>query len=214
MQVAVEVRDLTFSYDGGTPVIDSVSFTVEAGEFLGIVGPNGSGKTTLLKLILGLLKPISGEVRLRGRVGYVPQKVRVDPSFPGTVGEILRSVGIRNREVLRSLHLDRIKSKRFRDLSGGEQRLALLGIALAGDPEVVILDEPTAGLDPHAKIHLSEILKGLRGEKTVLMVSHDIGLVLSLATRVLCLNRRVHYIGPPSEAPGFIEELFGIRVKV
>jgi zinc transport system ATP-binding protein len=213
MREVIEVRDLTFSYDGKTFAVEGVSFSVEEGEFLGVVGPNGSGKTTLLKLLLGLLKPHRGLVRLRGRAGYVPQKVQTKTGFPGTVGEVLASANT-PEEVLERLHLKRLAGRRFRDLSGGEQRLVLFGLALSGNPEVLLLDEPTAGLDTHARRHIAEILEDLKGTRTVVMVSHDIGLVLRLATRILCLNRRVHYLGTPEEAPGFIEELFGIGTEV
>ncbi|MDQ7081827.1 MAG: metal ABC transporter ATP-binding protein [Aquificota bacterium] len=207
----VEVRDLSFSYDGRTPVIENVTFQVEEGEFVGIIGPNGSGKTTLIKLILGLIKPEAGSVLVSGRVGYVPQSISTDPGFPGTVDEILEASGL-SGDVIDRLHLRRLLRRRFVDLSGGERRTVLFGVALAGDPEILVLDEPTAGVDTHTKAHISAILKNLKGTKTVLMVSHEIGLVLSMATKVLCLNRRVHYIGPPEEAPNFIEELFGIGV--
>ncbi|MDQ7037777.1 MAG: ATP-binding cassette domain-containing protein, partial [Aquificota bacterium] len=180
-------------------------------EFVGIIGPNGSGKTTLIKLILGLIKPEAGSVLVSGRVGYVPQSISTDPGFPGTVDEILEASGL-SGDVIDRLHLRRLLRRRFVDLSGGERRTVLFGVALAGDPEILVLDEPTAGVDTHTKAHISAILKNLKGTKTVLMVSHEIGLVLSMATKVLCLNRRVHYIGPPEEAPNFIEELFGIGV--
>ena len=206
----VRVKDLSFSYDGRTPVIENVTFEVEDGEFVGIIGPNGSGKTTLIKLVLGLLKPSAGSVFVSGSVGYVPQRISTDQSFPGTADEILKASGS-SEEIIDRLHLRRILCRKFVDLSGGEQRTLLFGIALAGDPEILILDEPTAGVDAHTKAHISAILEDLKGTKTILMVSHDIGLVLGVATKVVCLNRRVHYIGPPEKAPAFIEELFGMR---
>ena len=228
MREIVEVRDLSFSYDGKVLALEDVSFQAREGEIVGVIGPNGSGKTTLLKLVLGLLKPLSGEVKVFGTsperaarercIGYVPQEVSPDPIFPATVGEILTSVGGRclDYKLIRRLHLEDKINRKFSDLSGGERRIALLGMSLSCDPDLLVLDEPTAGLDLHACRHVADLLRDLtqRRKRTVLMVSHDIGFVLSIADRVLCLNRRVHYFGPPDEAPEVIEDLFGIRIRV
>ena len=211
MREVIRVEDISFSYGGSSPVLEGVSFSVEEGEFLCIVGPNGAGKTTLLRIILGLLKPLSGRVSVMSKsMGYAPQRLEVESLFPGTVWEILRSSGGKVSDLVDRLHLEGLVKRRFTELSGGERRKVLLALAFSSDPDTLLLDEPTAGLDAHTTKHVEEILREVKGLKTVLLVSHDVRLVSSLADRVLCLNRRVHYFGPPEEVPALVEDLFGI----
>lgn len=221
----IEIEDLYFSYDGRANVLEGVNLRVEEGEFVGIVGPNGAGKTTLLKIMLGLLKPNEGRVKLFGkdiddfreweRIGYVPQRLDVEQNFPATVDELFRSVTTEDRvkEISSYLHIDLFIHKQFLKLSGGQQQLVLLGMALSSDPDLLLLDEPTAGLDPHSRMHIAEILRDLstNEEKTVVMISHDIGLVINNVDRVVCLSRHVCYSGDPEEAIETIEDIFGIR---
>ena len=221
----IEVEDLHFSYEGRISVLEGVNFKVREGEFVGIVGPNGAGKTTLFRIILGFLRPTKGRVRLFGkdlrdfkewnRVGYVPQKLSIEQSFPATVEELLRSVADedRIREIASYLHIDLFMDRQFLRLSGGQQQLVLLGMALASDPDLLLLDEPTAGLDLHSQTHIVEILRDLSANegRTVVMISHDIGLVLKNVDRVVCLSRAVCYSGDPEGAVETIEEIFGIR---
>ncbi len=220
----VEVESLSFSYKGEHPVLEEVSFKVEKGDFVGIIGPNGGGKTTLLKVILGLLRPSKGSVKLFGkdvnyfsdwkRIGYIPQRVRVKEDFPATASEILQLSDAEEKlqEIINFLHLEDILTKKFVELSGGQQQLVLLGSVLAEDPDLLVLDEPTVGLDIHARRHIMEILRDVSSsqEKTVLMVSHDLGGILEVSDKVLCLDGRVQYFGPPEEALHIIEELFGL----
>lgn len=221
----IEVEDLYFSYDRRVNVLEGVSLKIEKGEFVGIIGPNGAGKTTLLRILLGFLRPVEGKVRLFGkeitdfkdwyRVGYVPQRLGVEQNFPATVEELLGAVSQKEKlgEVASYLHIDLFMNKQFLKLSGGQQQLVLLGMTLASGSELLLLDEPTTGLDLHAKTHLIEILKDLSTNegKTVVMVSHDLGLVLKSVDRVICLNRYVCYSGDPDGAVEPIEDMFGIR---
>ncbi len=226
MQV-IKVDNVCFSYDGKSSVLKDVSFSVSQGDFVGIVGPNGAGKSTLFKIILGFLKPLSGNVWLFGkeiasfrewsRIGYVPQRLSVEQAFPATVEEMLSLVASRERlsELADFLHMKTFIRKQFQELSGGQQQLVLLGMALASDPELLLLDEPTAGLDVHARRHIMEILGDIstnRG-RTVLMISHDIGLVLRSVDKVMCLNKEVLYYGEPDGAVEVIEDMFGLRGK-
>ena len=220
----IEVEDLHFSYEGKVEVLEGVNLKVSEGEFVGVVGPNGAGKTTLFKIILGFLRPDRGRVRLFGkdlkdfkewdRVGYVPQRLGVEQSFPATVEELLRSVASeeRIREIASYLHIDLFMDRQFLKLSGGQQQLVLLGMALSSDPDLLLLDEPTAGLDLHSQMHIMEILRNLSANgRTVVMISHDVGLVLKNVDRVVCLSRTVCYSGDPEGAVEPIEEIFGIR---
>ena len=212
MGKVVEVRGATVAYEVNKPVLSDISLDLEEGELLGVVGPNGSGKTTLIKLILGLVKPISGEVVLRGRAGYVPQQIEADPSLPATVEELITAVGGRSsHEVLAELHLHELWRKRFTSLSGGQKKIALIGMALSVDPEVLLLDEPTAELDVHFRRHVLLFLKDLtkRG-KSVLLVSHDINFVLTNADRVIILRNSVLFDGKPEEGGKLLQKTFGM----
>ena len=218
----VEAQEVTFSYDRRTPVLEGVSFKIHEGEFVGIVGPNGAGKSTLLKLLLGLIKPTSGEISIFGtpidkfkdwkRMGYVPQRLGVDTSFPATVSELL-GFSDHDTDIYKTLHLDEIMDRQFTKLSGGQQQRVLLGMALTTSPDLLILDEPTAGLDLHSKNHMIEILENLslNMRKTILMVSHDVGMVIKHVDRVMCIDRTLQFFGEPEEAVGVIEEMFGLK---
>jgi len=222
MQV-IEIENLSFSYDGRTNVLEDLNLTVGSGEFIGIVGPNGAGKTTLFRLLLGFLKPRRGSLKLFGesgetfrrwdRIGYVPQRLSVEHNFPATVGELLALTGGDTQEVTALLHLNDLLDRQFQKLSGGQQQIVLLGMALARNPDLLLLDEPTAGLDVHFQRHIIQTLRSLsvKENRTVLMISHDIGLVLRTVDKVLCLNRRVYYYGEPEGAVEAVEEMFGIK---
>ncbi len=222
MQV-IEIKNLSFSYDGRTDVLEDLNLTVRRGEFVGIVGPNGAGKTTLFRILLGFLKPRRGSLKLFGenietfrrwdRIGYVPQRLSVERNFPATVRELLDLTGKDPQEVIALLHLNDLLDRQFLRLSGGQQQIVLLGMALVRNPDLLLLDEPTAGLDVHFQRHIIQTLRSLsvRENRTVLMISHDIGLVLRTVDRVLCLNRRVRYYGEPEGAIEAVEEMFGIK---
>ncbi len=222
MQV-IEIENLSFSYDGRTDVLEDLNLTVRRGEFVGIVGPNGAGKTTLFRILLGFLKPRRGSLKLFGenietfrrwdRIGYVPQRLSVERNFPATVRELLDLTGKDPQEVIALLHLNDLLDRQFLRLSGGQQQIVLLGMALVRNPDLLLLDEPTAGLDVHFQRHIIQTLRSLsvRENRTVLMISHDIGLVLRTVDRVLCLNRRVRYYGEPEGAIEAVEEMFGIK---
>jgi len=202
--------DLWFAYDR-VPVLEGITLRVEHGEFIGIIGPNGGGKTTLLKLILGILTPDRGTVRVFGRrpetvrhrIGYVPQHLHFDRSFPVTVeeialmGRISRSGPgpVRRRdqraaqEALEMVGLAHLARNRFGDLSGGQRQRALIARALAAEPDMLLFDEPTANADSSSGTRLYQILQDLNQRMTILVVSHDIGFVNQKITSVVCVNR-------------------------
>jgi zinc transport system ATP-binding protein len=211
---AIEVEHVFYSYER-TEVLKDVSFTLEPGEFLGIIGPNGGGKTTLLKLLLGILKPDQGRIRVLGqephdashRVGYVPQNAVFNRSFPISVmdvalmGRLARSrMGKKykeeDRQKVRSV-LERVGMWDYRDrpvgkLSGGQLQRVFIARALATDPEILFLDEPTAGVDSEFQSDLYDFLKELNREVTIVVITHDIGVVSSYMKSIACLNR--HFI--------------------
>ncbi len=226
MKDILRVEGLSFAYDGRRKVLENVSFKVQEGEFVGIIGPNGAGKTTLLRLILKLLKGFEGKIYLFGtelerfkeweRVGYVPQRVGLNKLSPVSVRELLLSSS-RNREVLNSLveflHMEELMDKQFKKLSGGQQQLVLLGMALSSEPELIFLDEPTAGLDIHSREHLMEILKELSSKrgKTIIMVSHNLGMLFSNVDRVIAIDCEVKYDGSPENSRDILASLFGLH---
>lgn len=233
---AVELEDVWFSYDR-RPVLESLTLRVERGEFLGIIGPNAGGKTTLLKLVLGLLSPDRGRVRVfgdppraaRGRVGYVPQYASFEHAFPistlelvlmgrlghadslGRLGERDRAVA---REALERLELEARAGERIGELSGGQLQRALIARALAVEPELLLLDEPTASVDTRVGRSVYEYLEELADEITVILVSHDIGVLSRFVGSVACLNRRLHYHGSEELTPEVIEETYGAPVDM
>ncbi|WP_435194829.1 metal ABC transporter ATP-binding protein [Natronomonas sp. EA1] len=217
----VELDSVTFGY-GDRPAIEDVSLTVESGEFLGLVGPNGSGKTTLLKLMLGLLEPDSGRVRLFGqpahrvgdgtRVGYVAQAAGTASGMPVTVQEAVRMgryphVG-RGRfsqadrdaieEAMARVGVTDLASRRVAELSGGQRQRVLIARALAADAALLALDEPAVGVDADSRSAFYDLLGELNDEgRTIVLIEHDIGVVTARATRIACLNRELFFHGPP-----------------
>ncbi|WP_132060733.1 metal ABC transporter ATP-binding protein [Halorussus amylolyticus] len=237
----VETRNLTFGYTA-TPVVEDVNLTVEAGEFLGIVGPNGSGKSTLLKLLLGLLEPDSGEARLFGehatafddgeRIGYVAQSVTTDTSeMPITVreavlmgryphvgfGRITEDDRRKAREALETVGMSHLADRRVARLSGGQRQRTYIARALAAEAELLVLDEPTVGVDAESVAAFFELLADLHEfGLTVLLIEHDVGTVVERASTVLCMNREVLFHGSPDD---FVEstalaEAYGATPKI
>jgi zinc transport system ATP-binding protein len=224
---AVELDDVSFSYRGGPPALEHLSLTVERGAFVGIAGPNGGGKTTLLRLVLGLERPVSGTVRLFGappgtrgvpRVGYVQQRAQVASSTPVTVREVVEAgrLSVRgplgplrpaDREVV-SRAIERVGladrgEAPLRTLSGGMQQRAFIARALAAEPALLALDEPTTGVDAESQESLAELLAELRDELgvTVLYVSHEFGAVEHVVSRLVLVRGRIVFDGDPADLP-------------
>jgi len=236
--ILIKLEGISFRY-GVEDVLDNISLEVQQGDFIGIIGPNGSGKTTLLRIILGLLKPERGKVYLFGeretafhqrfRIGYVPQKVNyTDSSFPITVEEVVSEGRIAQAGLLRWLSRKDKKAvnhalaavgmgsshKRLvRELSGGQQQRVFIARALASEPELLILDEPTVGVDIESQEEFYDLLSQLRKEKslTLLMVSHDVDVVLNEVNKLICINKRLVYHGSPQRfiKGDYLEKLYG-----
>jgi ABC-type Mn2+/Zn2+ transport system ATPase subunit len=224
----LDVAGVTLQRNGRN-VLRDVTFSIREHELVGLIGPNGGGKTTLLQVVLGVLRPASGRVsvfgtdstrlgRERGMIGYVAQAKGFDRSFParakdvvlmGTFGRLgpLRYPGAAERErALDTLGEVGMRDKADRPigaLSGGEQQRVFIAQALVSRPRLLILDEPTAGVDPEREEALLHLLVRLKRESklTILMVSHNVSLIRGHTDRILCLNREIFYAGPAGELP-------------
>ena len=222
----IAIKNISFSY-GHTKVLDNVSFPINRGDFLSIIGPNGSGKTTLVKIILGLLAPSKGEIQIMGRpgsefsdwqkVGYVPQKAtHVDPFFPVSVREVVRMGLVAQADIPRFKRKDELKiirdalvrvgmekfmNWRIGKLSGGQQQRVFIARAIVNHPCLLFLDEPTTGVDSETQSHFYDMLDTLNKKEsiTIVLVTHDIGIVNRHVSRVACLNQNLVYHGTHKE---------------
>lgn len=223
----------------GVPVLEDVSLRIGPHDYIAILGPNGGGKTTLLKLILGLLAPDAGEVRVfgepprraRGRVGYVPQHVRFDLDFPirvldvvsmgrlgatrfGPIGRLGPDDRAAAQRALARVEMEPFAGRPIGALSGGQLQRVLLARALAQQPKLLLLDEPTASLDERIGTSVWELLEELSAEMAVVVVSHDIGAISRYVRGVACLNRRLH-AHPSQELTGeILEAAYGCPVDL
>jgi zinc transport system ATP-binding protein len=200
----LEVRDIALRF-GGIVALDGVSFTLDAGQILGLIGPNGAGKTTLVRVALGLLRPGSGIVERRPglRIGYMPQHFHVDETLPLTARRFLSLAhGAGELDLLSAaaeVGIVALLDHPLQSLSGGEMQRTLLARALLRRPDLLVLDEPVRGVDVNGQIELYELIAQLRQRHGcgVLMVSHDLHLVMAATDRVICLNHHVCCAGRP-----------------
>lgn len=235
-QPAIVLNQVTFAYDG-PPVLQGVDLTIPEHDFVCVIGPNGGGKTTLVKLMLGLLEPQTGEVRVLGRspeearrrIGYMPQHAQLDPKFPVSVLDVVLMGRLGERSgfgpyrrvdkavatrVLGEVGLADLVGRAFSSLSGGQRQRVLIARALACEPELLLLDEPTANLDPAVQEDLYELLRDLNRRLTVVMVSHDLGFVSLSFKTVVCVHRSVH-THPRSELTNKrIADMYGREVRL
>ncbi len=191
---------------GAETALQGVSLCVHRGEFVGLIGPNGAGKTTLLKAMLGLQEVTTGRIaRPLASIGYVPQRGRLyNATVPISVMEVVRLAANGSRPValqaLQAVYMQHAAGRRFSELSGGQQQRVAIAKALAGNADVLILDEPTTGIDERSQAEFYDLLQTLQARGiTIVIVSHEIDTVLALVTRVICLNRTVLYDGPPQQ---------------
>lgn len=239
----IQVKDISFT-SGNRLILDRITLNIHRGDYLGIIGPNGAGKTTLLKVMLGLLKPTSGSISLFGtdlnkfhewsKIGYVPQKILdFDTQFPATAAEVV-AMGLYGKKglfhglnqqdrkavdtALNHVEMLAFKSRRIGDLSGGQQQRIFIARAIVANPEIIFLDEPTAGVDAKAQEQFYILLRRLNQtlNLTLVLVSHEIDIVARETTEVACINQSLIYHGSPKE---FIEgdmlrRLYGGTIKV
>lgn len=221
-QPLIELQNVSFQYDY-TNVLDNISLEINEGDFLALLGPNGSGKSTMLKLILGLLKPTNGQVKLFGQdvskfdkrewIAYVSQKSNsFNSGFPATVKEVVNSglvkkLGLFKRkaknsdklvlEALQSVGMEGYMERNIGELSGGQQQRVFIARALVSDPKILVLDEPTVGIDYENVQSFYSLMAHLneRHNLTLLLVTHDVDIVSSKISHVACLNKTIHFHG-------------------
>jgi zinc transport system ATP-binding protein len=237
----IHLDNVCFSYHE-EEVLCSVSLEIQKGEFVGIIGPNGSGKTTLIKVILGLIKPDNGTVKLFGKpiesfnnfakIGYVGQKAtQINTTIPTTVKEIvalgrlsLRPLGTLSddkdekaiQKALKNVGLSDKQHALITELSGGQQQRVFIAKALASEPELLILDEPTTGVDVNAQDDFYKLLADLNKQGiTLIIVSHDIDVIVNEVNKLVCLNKKLVYHGTPKQfiKEDYLEKLYGKNRK-
>jgi zinc transport system ATP-binding protein len=219
----VELTDVAFGYTA-TPVVRDISLQIDSGEYVAVVGPNGSGKSTLMKLLLGLVAPDSGSAQLFGepahtfddgsRVGYVAQHASASKDMPITVREVVKMgrfphVGFGRLseadwelvdDALETVGMSELKSRRITQLSGGQRQRAFIARALASEAELLVLDEPTVGVDTESVDAFYELLESLHADGiTILLIEHDLSAVTDHAERVICLNGEIYFDGSAGE---------------
>ena len=237
MTYAVELDDVSVNY-GELEALKNINLKVAEGAFLGIIGPNGGGKTTLLKVILGLIEPQKGRVKVMGhplsqvvdQIGYVPQISNFDRSFPISVLDVVLMARLGGRvrffhqyqkediekaeSVLEQLDLLHLKDRQIGKLSGGQLQRVLIARGLAVEPKILLLDEPTASVDARSTSQIYELLKELNREKTIIVVTHDMAAVSSYFDSLACLNEKLYHHGDKHLDRETTEQVFGCPVDL
>jgi zinc transport system ATP-binding protein len=233
----VEIRDVAFAYNGET-VLQDVSLDIRQGDFIAMIGPNGGGKTTLLKLILGLLKPDQGVIRVLGQppadkkvsscIGYVPQDVNINRDFPITAIDVVlmgmlapnkrwaRKGASDRREAmaaLERLEAAALAERKIGALSGGQRQRVFIARALVTKPKLMLLDEPTASIDTKGQADFFKMLKALNKDVTIVVVSHDLLVISRYAKSVACVNRHLHYHNQAEITGDMLEAMYPCTVE-
>lgn len=230
MNRILEIKDISVGYETDKPVLKNVNLSVYENDFLGIIGPNGGGKTTLLKTILGLIRPMQGSVRfLRNNIetkinlGYLPQINKIDKKFPISVFDVILS-GLTAKRKLFSYYTQEQKNKAVEtarlmgltafldrpigNLSGGQLQRTLLGRAIVDDPDLLILDEPSSYVDKRFETDFYKILEQINQNTAIILVSHDVGTVVSLVKNIACVNEGLHYHSGSDISTSWLEQTY------
>ena len=234
--VIVELKDVSFSYDEAL-VLKDVNLTIREKDFLGVIGPNGGGKTTLLKLILGLVKPDKGIIKVfgkppkqgRARIGYMPQMFKFDFDFPMSVMEatLMGRLGKKRLgrkysqkdiqiclEALDKVGMREFKDRQIGDLSGGQRQRVFVARALATEPELFLLDEPLSSIDPKWQNSFYELLHELNETLAIVLVTHDVSVISTHIDLIACVNRTVHYHGSTKDGIAKISDMYQCPVEL
>jgi zinc transport system ATP-binding protein len=236
MKSIVDLKDVWVYYDEKI-ILENINLIVKENDFLGIIGPNGGGKTTLLKVILGLIKPKRGDVKVFGGspennrtlIGYVPQLRQFDLDFPATVFDVVmtgrlnktrmfRRYGSEDKKiankVIEEVNMSHLRHHAIGRLSGGERQRVFMARALASEPKLLLLDEPTANVDKNLDTKLWEFFNDLKKTTPIILVTHDISAVSIYVDKIACLNRRLHYQGTKEITPEALEDTYKCPVEL
>ena len=231
----IETQNLNFSYDQ-QPVIQEVNLKIQSGDFMAMIGPNGGGKTTLLKLMLGLLNPDSGSIRIfdkapkdaSHRIGYVPQDVHINQNFPISSLDVVLMGKLKpgkgwfrhskedRKAALRALEqvgMANYRDHRVGELSGGQKQRVFIARALVTDPDILFLDEATASIDTQGQNEFYALLKELNHKITIVIVSHDLMVISRNVKSVACVNQRLHYHGHAELTGEMIEMMYSCKIE-
>ncbi len=230
----VEIKDVSYSFNE-QPVLKDVNLTIDDNEFVAIIGPNGGGKSTLLKIMLGLLTPDKGEVKVFGRepkkarelIGYLPQHSSFDPDFPINVFQtvlmsryngLLKNYTKTDEKIvlktLKDVGMEEYKERQISRLSGGQMQRVLIARALAREPKLLLMDEPMASIDPEMQNTFYNLISDLKNKMTMILVSHDVGTVSMHVDNIACLNQRLYYHGPSEEAVDGLEKIYHCSIDM
>lgn len=238
MQTAIKIQNLSVTY-GNTVALTDVCVDIKQGEFLGIIGPNGGGKSTLLKSILGLTKGATGTIEIMDKkgtknttaIGYVPQFALMDRKFPISVVDVIKTGFLKNGihpfhrfskddrkkaiEYLKRVGIEELCDRQISELSGGEFQKMLIARALATNPQILLLDEPTASVDPASREQIYKLLAELNGEGlTIVLVTHDMLAVASEVSSLACINQHLIYHGEPKLTEDVVHNMYGCPVDL
>ncbi len=235
IEPAIKINALNFSFDN-IAILENINMTIEQGDFAGLVGPNGGGKTTLLKLILGLYKAQSGQIKIfaqplknqRKKIGYVPQYANFNSDFPISVedtvlqgrlgigafwGRYNRQDKAIAKKMMQETEIFDLAQRSIQSLSGGQMQRVLVARALAAEPEIMLLDEPTANIDQRAEKDIFDLFKAINARMTILIISHDIGFVSEYINKVFCLNKTLVCHDSTPVTSDTIHSLYGEHVS-
>jgi len=236
MKSIVDLKDVWVYYDEKI-VLENINLIVKENDFLGIIGPNGGGKTTLLKVILGLIKPNRGDLKVFGGspennrtlIGYVPQLRQFDLDFPATVLDVVMTGRLNKtrmfrryspedkkiaNKVIEEVNMSHLRHHAIGRLSGGERQRVFMARALASEPKLLLLDEPTANVDKNLDTKLWEFFNNLKKTTPIILVTHDISAVSIYVDKIACLNRRLHYQGTKEITPEALEDTYKCPVEL
>jgi zinc transport system ATP-binding protein len=231
---AVEIKDLSVKYNEQL-VLKNINFSIGEKDFVAIIGPNGGGKTTLLKIILGLLTPDTGEVRVFGKepkkarnlMGYLPQNLKFDHDFPINVFETVLTgryhglfKGYTKKDdkavlqALKDVEMEEFKDRQISKLSGGQIQRVFIARAIVREPKLLIMDEPMASIDPEMQQTFYKLMSRLKEKMAIVLVSHDVGAVSTHVDKIACLNQELFYHGPVENAANGLEEIYHCPIEL
>ncbi len=231
---AVEINNLSIKYNEQL-VLNNINFSIEENDFLAIIGPNGGGKSTLLKVILGILTPNTGEVKVFGKkpkkvrdlMGYLPQNLGFDREFPINVFEtvltgryhgLFKNYTKEDRKAvlhaLKDVEMQDFKDRQISKLSGGQMQRVFIARAIVREPKLLIMDEPMASIDPEMQHSFYELMSRLKDKMAIVLVSHDVGAVSTHVDKIACLNQKLFYHGPVENSANGLEEIYNCPIEL